>query len=139
MMENEVLFSLKPQFAELIAKKDKTHEFRKYKPKNLPVRLWFYVTSPISTLMYIADVDPVVQFPDKIPSRSYGNDDFNKGLKKSKFAFPVLHLYKIKKPLTLNQLRVSYNFTAPQGFAYMSKYPDLYEDVINNIGIEKIF
>ena len=138
-MQNEVLFSLKPQFSELIEKKEKSHEFRKYRPKNLPTRLWFYITAPVSKLMYIADVAPVVQFPNKIPSEGYGNDDFNKGLKKSKFAFPILHLYKIKKPLTLKHLRANYAFTAPQGFAYMSRYADLYKDVINDIGVEKLF
>jgi len=138
-MENEVIFSLKPQFAELIEKKQKTHEFRKYTPKTLPSKLWFYVTFPISILMYIADVAPVVEFPNKIPSDGYGNEDFNNGLKKSKYAFPIRHLYRIRKPITLKQLRDYYNFTAPQGFAYMSKYPNLYKDVINDIGTEKIF
>jgi len=138
-MENEVLFSLKPKFAELIEKKEKTHEFRKYAPKRLPTRLWFYITAPVSTLVYVADVDPVVKFPNKIPNDGYGNDDFNNGLKKAEFAFPIRHLYKLKTPLNLAQLRLSYSFTAPQGFAYMSKYPNLYNDVINNIGLEKVF
>jgi len=138
-MQNEVIFSLKPKFADLIKKKKKTHEFRKYTPKNLPVRLWFYITAPVSKLMYIADVAPVIQFPDKVPSEGYGNDDFNNSLKKSKFAFPILHLYKLKKPITLKQLIDTYNFTAPQGFTYMSHYAGLYNDVMNNIGLEKIF
>ncbi len=139
MMENEVLFSLKPKFAELIEKKEKTHEFRKYTPKRIPTRLWLYVTAPVSTLMYVADVDPVVKFPHKIPNEGYGNENFNNGLKKSEFAFPIRHLYKLKTPLNLEQLRLNYSFTAPQGFAYMSKYPDLYTDVINSIGLEKVF
>ncbi|EKE00169.1 MAG: hypothetical protein ACD_22C00082G0012 [uncultured bacterium] len=138
-MENEVLFSLKPKFAELIEKRQKNHEFRKYTPKKQPTRLWFYITAPISTLLYVADVNPVVHFPNKIPNEGYGNEDFNNGLKKAEFAFPITHLYKLKKPLTLNQLRSTDKFTAPQGFAYMSKYPRLYNDVINNIGLEKVF
>ncbi|MEZ6255730.1 MAG: hypothetical protein R3B92_03100 [Patescibacteria group bacterium] len=138
-MENEVLFSLKPQFAELIEKKKKTHEFRKYQPKTAPTRLWFYITSPVSELIYIADVKPVVQYPNRIPTIGYGNEDFNNGLKKSKFAFPITHLYKLKQPLTLKTLKDKYGFTAPQGFAYMRKYPKLYNEVINKIGIEQIF
>lgn len=138
-MENDVLFSLKPKFAELIEKKEKTHEFRKYTPKRPPTRLWFYITAPVSTLVYVADVDPVIKFPHKIPNGGYGNSDFNNGLKKAEFAFPIRHLYKVKTPLNLNELRLNYNFTAPQGFAYMSSYPDLYNHVINNVGLEKVF
>ncbi|OGC57642.1 hypothetical protein A3H26_02925 [candidate division WWE3 bacterium RIFCSPLOWO2_12_FULL_36_10] len=138
-MQNEVLFSLKPKFAELIERKEKNYEFRKYTPKTLPVKIWFYVTSPVSALLYIAEVSPVIKYPTKINPNGYGNEDFNDGFKKAEYAFPIVHLYKLPLPLSLDELREDFGFTAPQGFAYMSKYPTLYKHVTKRIKLNKLY
>ncbi len=138
-MYNEVIFSLKPKFAELIKQKEKNHEFRKYTPKILPIRIWFYVTAPVSALLFIADVGSIIKYPNKINPIGYGNKDFNDGLKKAEYAYPIKHLYKLKKPLKLNELKTQFEFTAPQGFAYMSKYPNLYEHVTQFLELDKIY
>ena len=48
-----------------------------------------------------------------------GNADFNQGLKESKFAFEILHLYKIRTPLLAPELKENYNLSPPQRFAYL--------------------
>jgi len=138
-MQNEVIFSLKPKFANLIERGVKNHEFRKYTPKTLSVRIWFYVTAPISTLLYVVEVAPVIKYPIKINPKGYGNEDFNNGLKKAAYAFPIIHLYKLNKPLKLNEMREKYGFTAPQGFAYMSRYPELYMHVVKSVGLNQLY
>ena len=50
-----------------------------------------------------------------------GNDDFDKGLKKSKFGYPVLGLRKLKEPLTRDMMKSKFGMVAPQGYFYAPK------------------
>jgi len=49
-----------------------------------------------------------------------GNDDFDKGLKKSKFGYPVLGLYKLREPLKAGKMR-EYGVGPPQGLVYATR------------------
>ncbi|MBP9778795.1 MAG: hypothetical protein KBD25_06420 [Rickettsiaceae bacterium] len=138
-METTVIFSLKPKFADLIETREKTHEFRSYVPKNIPKYIWFYITTPICRLTYIAEVSEITEYPNKIPHNGYGNKDFNNGLKKSKFAYHILNLHKLKEPITLTALRPIYGFVAPQGFTYANKYPALIKYLEDTTKLVKIF
>lgn len=124
-MNDEIFLSIKPKFVNLIFSKEKNHEFRKRKPKCKINKMWIYTSSPISELQFLAEVDEPIVYPDKISINGYGNSDFNKGLKKSKFAFPIKRLFKLDKPLPLNILKEDYNFTPPQNFVYCKKYEKL--------------
>ena len=137
-MMHEIFISLKPKFAELIRQRKKTYEFRKYKPRHKINRLWIYVTQPIATLKYIAEVGEIVNYPTKIPEDGAGNSEFNKGLKKSKYAFPILHLDELIEPIPLQRLRDKFGFTPPQSFAYISKYRSLAKHVKKS-GLRRIF
>ena len=48
------------------------------------------------------------------------NDDFDKGLKESKFGYPVSGLYKLREPLKAGKMR-EYGVRPPQGLAYATK------------------
>lgn len=137
-MNQEIIYSLKPKFIDLIIRKEKNHEFRNLKPKFWPQKLWFYITAPECKLMYVADVDLPIMQPYKIEVQGVGNLEFNEGEKFAKFAYPILHLYKIKQPLDLKTLKEKFNFSAPQGFVYLSKYPKLFAE-ITKTGLERIF
>jgi len=49
-----------------------------------------------------------------------GNDEFDNGMKKSKFGYPVLSLYKLKTPLKTEAMK-AYGVTPPQSFMYAPK------------------
>jgi hypothetical protein len=49
-----------------------------------------------------------------------GNDDFDNGLKKSEFGYPVLGLYKLREPLKAGKMR-EYGVSPPQGLVYAPK------------------
>ena len=49
----------------------------------------------------------------------FGNSDFNQGLKEAKFAFEILHLYKIRTPLPAPELKEKYNLFPPQRYSYL--------------------
>lgn len=125
----DIFLSIKPKFANLIASREKTYEFRRYKPKNPIKRIWLYVTSPDSELKYIAEVGDVVEYPNQISEDGVGNADFNQGLKVSKFAFLILHLDELVEGIPIKTLRSGFGFNPPQGFIYTDTFPDLVEYV----------
>lgn len=134
----DVVMSIKPKFVNLIKTGKKNYEFRKYIPKNGVNRLWIYTTSPICVLEYVADIDNIVAYPEHVIGERFGNDDFNNGLKLSKYAYHIKHLYRLKKPLNLVKLRDEYNFTAPQSYFYLENNKKLAEYVLIQ-DLEKIF
>lgn len=64
-IDDEVIFSLKPKYANLIEKGLKNHEFRSYTPKIPPKKIWFYITNPVSSLLYLTEVAPAIKYPQK--------------------------------------------------------------------------
>ena len=50
-----------------------------------------------------------------------GNDDFDQGLKESKFGYPVVELFRLKTPLTTSQLKQRFDIATPQGWRYATR------------------
>ena len=69
-------------------------------------------------------------------SSGIGNDDFNKGLKKSKYGYPVTELYKLQTPITTSELKTRFDIAVPQGWRYATK--QLVEEVPID-AMEKLF
>lgn len=57
--------------------------------------------------------------PGEVKDEGFGNSDFNQGSKESKFAFEILHLYKIHTPLTALELKEKYKLSPPQRYSYL--------------------
>lgn len=134
----DVVVSIYPNFTNLIKTGEKNYEFRKYVPKRGVDRLWIYSSSPICMLEYVADIDKIIEFPDKITEKGVGNEDFNNGLKKSKFAYHIKHLYKLITPLSLDKLRSEFGFSAPQSYFYLESNSQLRSFLFNQ-NLKKIF
>jgi hypothetical protein len=67
--------------------------------------------------------------PGEVPTDPHGigNEEFNAGVKESKFGYPILELYELVSPVTLNEMKARWGFNgAPQGYQYMK--PELWED-----------
>lgn len=121
----DVVMSIKPQFVDLIQKGQKNYEFRKYIPKKGLRRLWIYTSSPICSLEYVADIDTIITYPECILEQGIGNKEFNCGLKKSKHAYHIQHLYRLGTPLKLDRIRTEFGFTAPQSYFYLESNKEL--------------
>lgn len=134
----DVVISIKPKFVDLIKDGQKNYEFRKSIPKKGIDRLWIYTSSPICTLEYVAEIDNIVTYPKHIIEEGIGNDDFNNGLKQSKHAYHIKHLYRLKTPLKLERLRNEFGFTAPQSYSYLENNQKLSEIVLTQ-ELERIF
>ena len=134
----DVVVSIYPKFTNLIKTGEKNYEFRKYVPKRGVNRLWIYSSSPICALEYMAEIDKIVEYPEQIGESGIGNDDFNNGLKNSKFAYHIKHLYKLPFPLPLERLRSKFNFSAPQSYFYLDSNDEL-KNFLSKQQLEIIF
>lgn len=124
-MKKGIFISIKPEFTKRIEIGEKNYEFRKYIPKKEFDKLYVYETVPTCSLKYILTIDKIVEYPNKIIEKGYGNNDFNNGLKKSKFAYHILKVEKLDNPISLKELKMKFGFTAPQSYAYDTRYPEL--------------
>lgn len=61
--------------------------------------------------------------PGTVPEEPYGigNADFNAGLKTSGYGYPVLELHELIKPVTLVEMKNTWNLSAPMGWSYLRK------------------
>ncbi|KAK4228061.1 hypothetical protein QBC38DRAFT_498833 [Podospora fimiseda] len=66
--------------------------------------------------------------PGDVPTEPFniGNDDFNAGLKVSKYGYPVLEVHKLVKPVTLDEMKSKWGMGAPMGWRYVGR--ELWED-----------
>ncbi len=129
----EVYISIKPKYTELIKNRDKNYEFRKYLIKDL--KTMFVYESENSCLKYIMEVGSPICSPNKIEEDGIGNQEFNQS-DSNQFAYPIIHLYELKKPIFLTELRSKYKFSAPQKYTMADTYPGLKKELIRREKIE---
>ena len=133
----DAVLVIRSEFVELIASREKNHEYRTYKLRDTLARIWLYESGPVSAITCVIPCDsreythrtmpsyvmetgnPKTPGQVKDPS-GVGNDDFDSGIKKSKYGYPVLGLYKLKTPLNANEMR-KHGITPPQGYMYATK------------------
>lgn len=133
----DVVMSIKPVHLKRIVAGVKNYEFRKYIPTKGVDRLWIYTSSPVCKLEYVAVIDRIVSYPDKITEVGFGNVEFNNGEKWAIHAYHIGELYKLKEPLTLAKLKEEYHFTAPQSFMYLESNEKL-KRRLENIELEEV-
>lgn len=60
--------------------------------------------------------------PGEVPTEPFGigNENFNNGLKKSKYGYPIMELYELVKPVTLKEMKDRWGIGgAPMGWRYV--------------------
>ena len=53
-----------------------------------------------------------MKYPEKLDSDGDGNYDFNIG-KKSKYAYPIIKVYELVYPISLEELKNKFDFIPP--------------------------
>lgn len=124
-MKKGIFISIKPKYTKLILSGEKNYEFRSFIPKKKFELLYVYETTPTCELKYIITIDKILTYPEKIKEAGYGNEEYNKGLKRRKNAYHIKSVEKLLEPIPLKQLKEEFNFTAPQGFSYGEHYSKL--------------
>lgn len=62
----DTILCIKPEFSQLIASREKNHEYRNYQLRSTVVRLWFYETAPTSAITYVSTL-PCLTSPTTYP------------------------------------------------------------------------
>jgi predicted transcriptional regulator len=119
---SDIIVSIHPEPADLIANGSKNHEFRNYKIPNTVSRIWIYITRPICELRYMATIGPAKQ-PGAIDDDSgVGNREFNAqaGNYKYKFAYELLQVYQLNNPVSLEMMKEKgWVESPPQKYVYI--------------------
>ncbi|KAJ4007602.1 hypothetical protein NW752_010268 [Fusarium irregulare] len=125
-VKTDILLAIRHEHLANIISREKNHEYRKYRLKDGVCRLWLYETADgggSSSITHIAVIPPNVRHePGEVPNEPHGigNEDFNAGVKESKFGYPILELYELVDPVTLNELKARWGFNGPpQGRQYV--------------------
>src|ERR1700677_2969508 len=105
----DVALYIKPEFIPLILDKTKNHEFRKYRLNNSVKRLWLFENGiRITTVLTIEKALEVRKVEE---NGGLGNKEFNKGLKESKFTYPIYRVYKIRDTITNKTMKDVFDHT----------------------------
>lgn len=137
-MLNSIILSIRPIYNDLIVKKEKLYEFRNFKPKTFSNYFWVYESSPNKHLKYLMRITEPVVFPDKLIGISYGVDRFNTGEMDSKYAYKIIEVYQLEKPLSMEYLQKNFNFTPPQAYTYLQRNSKLQNYIAKNVKLRKI-
>ncbi|KAL8387323.1 hypothetical protein RB595_009989 [Gaeumannomyces hyphopodioides] len=134
-VKTDVLLAILPEHLANIASQTKNHEYRKYRLADGVQRLWLYETrgpggKGRAAITHIATIPADVRrTPGTVPADpvGIGNADFNAGLDDSKYGYPILELYELVQPVTLNEMKSKWQLGgAPMGWRYL--IPELWED-----------
>ena len=123
-----IYVSINPEATSKIVQGIKKYEFRNYIPKKSFKFLYVYVTAPQSKLKYVMEIGDVVKYPEKLDKYGDGNLNFNIG-KKSKYAYPIIKVYELAYPISLEELKNKFDFVPPQAFTYSETFSELTEHV----------
>jgi hypothetical protein len=109
----DIVLYIKPEHMDRIANGTKNHDYRKYELPSTIKRIWFHENLPTDAITFMA-VTASAKRPGEVKDPTgIGNDDFDKGLKESKFGYPILELYQFSNPLTRKILRGRYGLIPP--------------------------
>lgn len=123
--EDAVILSIKPKYIKLILSGEKEYEFRKVIPRKSSEYFLIHVSKPISTIKYIFKMESPKIKPDILEGNSYGVELFNSSHSDYKFAYKISKIYEILEPISYEILKSKYNYSAPQNFIYLGKFPNL--------------
>ncbi|KZT60343.1 hypothetical protein CALCODRAFT_429682 [Calocera cornea HHB12733] len=118
----DILISIKPEHMARIVSRVKDHEFRGYLIPPTVERMWFYVSSPQQSLAYVARVSGPKK-PGELSTDGQGNAEFNamNTGEKAGYAYEVLRLWEIKRPLGLERMRRECGAGAPRRWVWLKR------------------
>jgi predicted transcriptional regulator/DNA-binding XRE family transcriptional regulator len=126
--KRDVVFSIKPQFAESILEGRKTIELRRRFPVDVPngTAALIYTSSPTRALTGVAEIDGVMRLAPEAIWKAFSADaciareDFDAyfaGLEEG-FAIRLAKARPLRRKVELSELRDRFSFEPPQSFLY---------------------
>lgn len=124
-----ILLSIHPEYVNKILSGEKTFEFRKKVPSRYVEdrRIAIYSTSPVCRIVAYVDAGDVISGkPTSVWRRTSKEaglsrlmfDSYFSG-QENAYAFPIVYVHKLRKPMTLRQIGCMSG--APQSFIYLTQ------------------
>ncbi|KAJ5872663.1 uncharacterized protein N7529_005016 [Penicillium soppii] len=137
----DIFMSIKPEHMRNIASRSKNHEYRSYLlPSNIQ-RIWFYTSSPVQCIEYVAHISQGKRPGDVPEDGGIGNIEFNESLKLSGYGYEILSLWKINEPISLKKaIEEGFLKGPPQKYCwvcleFLEKYPlDQLNQLFSTVG-----
>jgi predicted transcriptional regulator len=124
-VRTDVILGIQEPYMQQMVDGEKNYEFRKYRLQQTVQRIWFYSIAPHSRIEYVCEIEPAVtrnEGDPKLPENGLGNKEYNefhKDWDRYDFAYKILSVYKLDKPVTLADLKKDFGLGgAPQGMVY---------------------
>ena len=134
-MNNNIILSIHPQYAELIENGAKIYDIRTRKANIAKgTRIWIYKTLPVATISSYAELDDILVLAPEIAWEKYSKDMcisqelFNEYVKCKKeiYLLKIKNVKKTKKRITLEELRKKIPpFYPPQFFKKLDENSDI--------------
>ncbi len=113
-------------YMQQIVRRDKNYEFRRYEIAPSVKRIWFYLNAPISSIVYICEIDPArTRKPgdDPLPEDGLGNREYNtrhKDWDRFDYAYRVRSVRQLKESIRLKEMKEVYGMkSAPRSLVYV--------------------
>ena len=127
-VRRDVVFSIKPDYCDKIVSGAKTVELRRRFPMSVPegTTALIYATSPTRALLGIAEIGEVYRRPPEEIWQAFAHracisrkdfDIYFSGVECG-YAIELKHARRLRRTLTLSELRERFNFEPPQSFLY---------------------
>ncbi|GAB1319263.1 hypothetical protein MFIFM68171_09473 [Madurella fahalii] len=117
-LTTDVILPMQDSYMSQIVNGTKNYEFRKYCLKPSFRRIWFYRAAPHSALTHVCEILPArtrKQGDAPLEENGLGNARFNNRHKDwdgYDFAYKIVSVYELRKPISLAAMRSEYGFKA---------------------------
>jgi len=122
----DAILPMTDDYMQQIVRREKNYEFRRYEIAPSVKRIWFYLNAPISSLVYICEIDPPrTRKPgdEPLPEDGLGNHEYNtrhKDWDRFDYAYRVRSVRQLKESIRLKEMKEVYGTkSAPRGLVYV--------------------
>lgn len=125
-LASDAILAIQDPYMAQIVDGTKNYEFRKYLLKPEVKRIWFYRTTPHSSITHVCEILPAQtrnENDDPLPENGVGNAEFNarhEDWDGYEYAYKIVSVYELREPVTLAEMKSKYGFkAAPRGLIYL--------------------
>ncbi|KAF8340777.1 PUA-like domain-containing protein [Amanita rubescens] len=122
----DAILPMTDDYMQQIVRHEKNYEFRRYEIAPSVKRIWFYLNAPISSIVYICEIDPArTRKPgdEPLPEDGLGNHEYNthhKDWERFDYAYRVRSVRRLKEIIRLKEMKELYEMkSAPRSLVYV--------------------
>ena len=122
----DAILPMTNDYMQQIVRREKNYEFRRYEIAPSVKRIWFYLNAPISSIVYICEIDPArTRKPgdEPLPEDGLGNHEYNtrhEDWDRFDYAYRIRSVRQLKASIHLKEMKEAYGMkSAPRSLVYV--------------------